>query len=232
MSSIGSVAVSREGPASGAPPAPVATLAVRARAALDVALSRVALASVVEATPHLGRPPAASFVAAVLAGSLSRDIVSSSAWTLATFGALARCSRRVVSSLVRDLAARGLVTTLGGVRARGLVLTVEGRDVLDRAPDDPAVVRTGGVTPASVEEAVRSGLVDALRTYRKERARLESAPEWRVLDEAALREVACRRPADVPALLAVPGIGPAKAARYGPDLLGIVAAHPARPSET
>ena len=49
-------------------------------------------------------------------------------------------------------------------------------------------------------------------------------PAYVILHDRALYEIAALLPDSVQALLAVPGIGLAKADRYGEDLLAIVAA--------
>ena len=52
-------------------------------------------------------------------------------------------------------------------------------------------------------------------------------PAYVVLTDATLAELAARRPVDVPALVAVPGIGQTKLDRYGEDVLAIVRGEPA-----
>ena len=48
-------------------------------------------------------------------------------------------------------------------------------------------------------------------------------PAFVVFSDATLREIARRRPTTDRALLAVPGIGPAKLAAYGEALIGLLA---------
>jgi ATP-dependent DNA helicase RecQ len=69
-----------------------------------------------------------------------------------------------------------------------------------------------------------SPLVARLRTWRSEQAREQGVPAYVILHDRALYEIAALLPDSVQALLAVPGIGLAKADRYGKDLLAIVAA--------
>lgn len=70
-------------------------------------------------------------------------------------------------------------------------------------------------------------LLEALRDWRLERARENGAPAYSVLTDAALEALAERRPSTERELLAVPGIGPGKAERFGPTLLALLAEHPA-----
>jgi superfamily II DNA helicase RecQ len=50
-------------------------------------------------------------------------------------------------------------------------------------------------------------------------------PAFVVFHDTTLAAVAEARPRDVPALLALPGMGPVKAERYGDALLAVVAAN-------
>ncbi|MCO4762275.1 MAG: ATP-dependent DNA helicase RecQ [Myxococcales bacterium] len=64
-----------------------------------------------------------------------------------------------------------------------------------------------------------SALVDELKAWRLARARTEGVPAYVVLTNKALFAVATHLPTTDEELLAIPGIGPAKVARYGADLL-------------
>lgn len=65
-------------------------------------------------------------------------------------------------------------------------------------------------------------LFEALREWRLERSFSDGVPAYVVLHDAALREIARRRPTDRDALGRVHGIGPTKLARYGDDVLELV----------
>ncbi|HRI93819.1 MAG TPA: HRDC domain-containing protein, partial [Accumulibacter sp.] len=64
----------------------------------------------------------------------------------------------------------------------------------------------------------------SLRAWRLAQAREQGVPAYVILHDRTLGEIAAVRPDSLPALLAVPGIGVAKAERYGEGLLAIVAA--------
>jgi ATP-dependent DNA helicase RecQ len=65
-------------------------------------------------------------------------------------------------------------------------------------------------------------LFEALRAWRADLAREQGVPAYVILHDKSLRELATRRPASLSGLLDVPGIGQAKADRYGEALLRIL----------
>ena len=62
----------------------------------------------------------------------------------------------------------------------------------------------------------------ALLAWRGEAARFSGVPPQMLLHDATVEALACLRPRTMEDLLAVPGFGPVKAARYGPVLLDIL----------
>lgn len=84
---------------------------------------------------------------------------------------------------------------------------------LNARPDAPAPA-TANATDAPV--------FDALRAWRSERAREQGVPAYVILHDRTLHELAARRPLSADELLSVPGIGQAKADRYGEALLRVL----------
>ena len=66
-------------------------------------------------------------------------------------------------------------------------------------------------------------LFERLRALRKELADRQGVPAYIVFSDKVLWEMAARRPASAEALLAVPGVGPAKLERYGRAFLEVIA---------
>jgi ATP-dependent DNA helicase RecQ len=66
-------------------------------------------------------------------------------------------------------------------------------------------------------------LFQRLRQWRAEVARRQGVPAYVVFHDRTLTELAARRPADMVALEALPGIGRSKLDRYGTALLEIIA---------
>ena len=67
-------------------------------------------------------------------------------------------------------------------------------------------------------------VLQALRSWRADAARASGVPAYVVFHDTTLAAVAEARPRDRPSLLALPGMGPVKAERYGEALLAVVAA--------
>jgi DNA helicase-2/ATP-dependent DNA helicase PcrA len=65
---------------------------------------------------------------------------------------------------------------------------------------------------------------EALRAWRKERSRADGVAAFIVMSDRHLLGIAERRPTNTGELAACPGIGPAKLAAYGDDLIGVVSA--------
>jgi DNA helicase-2/ATP-dependent DNA helicase PcrA len=78
-----------------------------------------------------------------------------------------------------------------------------------------------GVAPIDRDPAV----LDALTAWRTSAARAAGVPPYVLFHDATLAAVATSRPSTIDELLAVPGVGPVKASRYGPILLAVVARH-------
>jgi superfamily II DNA helicase RecQ len=66
-------------------------------------------------------------------------------------------------------------------------------------------------------------VMEALRAWRTARARADAVPPYVVAHDATLSEIAERLPGSLTALARVPGIGPARLDRYGPEILGVLA---------
>ena len=92
-------------------------------------------------------------------------------------------------------------------------------------PERPGPQRRREAVPApqavpSDPEVMR--LEAALREWRRERSRADGVPAFVVIHDRHLVAIAERRPTDRVALAACPGIGPAKLAAYGDELVSLV----------
>ncbi len=118
---------------------------------------------------------------------------------------------------------------LSWARRRTAATGREGRRSRSRFLDGlaPAPVRTVRVLPSEKPPPVpagdRSPLSNALRAWRTERARADAIAPFIVFHDSTIEAIADRRPATIPELRRVPGVGPMKLDRYGEEIIAIVA---------
>ena len=105
-------------------------------------------------------------------------------------------------------AKRHLALSWGGKPSRFLaeldIAAAPARKLREVEPDDP--------------------LYAALKRWRLERATADDLPAYVVFHNSTLAEIAGRRPRDLSELSAVPGVGPSKLERYGPEVLAVLEA--------
>lgn len=95
-------------------------------------------------------------------------------------------------------------------------------DLLDaRLPIPGSAVKAGAPPVPLDEEGER--VFQALRAWRLERARADGLSPYIVAYDRTLRLIAREKPRDLESLGAVPGLGAAKALKYGPELLEVLA---------
>ena len=95
------------------------------------------------------------------------------------------------------------------------------RERLRRLGKDTAGPGSGG----SDVSGTGPDVLVALHEWRRHAARAAQVAPYVVCHDATLAALAAARPANASELLAVPGLGPVKAARYGEALLALVARH-------
>jgi ATP-dependent DNA helicase RecQ len=126
------------------------------------------------------------------------------------FGALAAASEGEVTRWVRALEAAGALVEVES----------DGFRVLRARPG--VELPSFRTAPADVP-AEAGPLVAELKAWRTRRAREDGVPAYVVLHDATLHELAARRPGSASELAGVKGLGPAKLARYGGELLDVLA---------
>jgi ATP-dependent DNA helicase RecQ len=150
------------------------------------------------------------------------------------FGALRVWTADGIRDLLAALIENGCLRRSSGERPV-LSLTPAGHAVLD-GREDLEVEVEAEVTGAAQRD--RPGLGGAgaqlgedagerferLRSWRRAASQQAGVPAYVVFDDRTLRELAMRNPASAHALVEVPGIGPAKLARYGEEVLRVLAA--------
>ena len=155
-------------------------------------------------------------------------------WTnldqLPTFGLLQGTARVHIMSLIDYLIAEGYLRVTG--QYAGLTVSPEGVSVLkgehqvkrrqDVRSIDDRVKAGSPSTRDDLDEAQRT-VFEALRTWRLELARVTEIPPFIIFNDRTLVELAKQQPRNNAELMAVPGIGDAKAERYGKEVLAVIA---------
>ena len=125
---------------------------------------------------------------------------------------------------------RRRVVVLGdATRPSEFLAELDGTAPRHAAPRRPTVVSAPAPAPAPAKRREPAALspsaqpvFDALRTWRSARCKSDGVPAYVVASDATLREIAERRPASLPALSTVAGIGPTKLDLYGDEILAVV----------
>ena len=170
----------------------------------------------------------------ILRGKTTEKVQQFSHQSLPTFGVGANMDENGWRSVFRQLLATGLLHA--DAQAYGaLQLTATARPVLKgemtlslRRPaarvdkKSALAIRRANAAAPSPTSAADAPLVDALRAWRTGLSREQGVPAYVILHDRTLHELAARRPLSEDELLAVPGIGQAKAARYGKSLLDVL----------
>ena len=172
----------------------------------------------------------------LLRGQRTAKIESYGHDQLVTFGVGADLGADEWKSVIRQLVARGILypdpTAMGAFQLTDLaqaVLAGSQRVELRRAtkPAPRAAARAARREARPADGTSVSGedleVFEALRVVRRELADREAVPAYVIVSDRTLRQIATERPRDVTQLLAVNGIGPVKAERYGAPLLEVVA---------
>jgi ATP-dependent DNA helicase RecQ len=202
-------------------------------------LVRKALSAVARVHGRFGLGAAVS----LLRGSEDPRLVRAGLHETRTFGILREKSDEWLLRLLRRCVTPGWVDFEGAERPV-VRLTAEGAAVMRGEkparlllPPEPRARGRGAAAPSpaggkrraaaidadALDEAARARF-EALRAWRLARARAESVPPYVVASDRTLRDVAVQRPHDRAALEQCHGIGPAKAERYGAELLAVIGA--------
>ncbi len=133
-------------------------------------------------------------------------------WALARAegGRRSRRRSRFLTGLAPDAAPIGRAKVAGRCRICGGRLST------------PAEIKIGRCS--NCPSTADPDLVDALRTWRRQRSLDDEVPAYVVFSDATLVAIAERRPTDDDALLAIPGIGRSKLDHYGRDVIALVTA--------
>ncbi|MBL7154490.1 MAG: HRDC domain-containing protein, partial [Phycisphaerae bacterium] len=169
-----------------------------------------------------------NYTASVLTGSREKRIIENGHDALSTYGLLSDHSKETVHNWIDQLVGQDYIEKAGEYNV--LTVTPKGRQVLN-GQETPRLLRPAK-KPAKVSrvavdswEGVDQGLFEALRKLRKTLAGKRRVPAYVVFGDAALRDMARRRPSTPEAFLRVKGVGEMKSNQYGKTVLAAIKAY-------
>jgi ATP-dependent DNA helicase RecQ len=170
----------------------------------------------------------------ILLGRKTPKVIENDHASLTVFGIGDELTEKEWRGVVRQLLARGLLAVQGDYGT--LVLTQDSgsvlagqRQVLLRHEPAPAaravrVSKAGRAADAAAElPAAAAGVFEGLRTWRAAAAKEQGVPAYVIFHDATLRQIAAESPASLADLARISGIGEAKLARYGEQIIELLA---------
>lgn len=147
------------------------------------------------------------------------------------FGVLKAASKTQVDGFLEELVGLGLLRRGGEDEYFVYAVTADGRSAWkNRSPLPTAVPGArlaarpgppdGQLTREAAEEAA---LFERLRIWRRQQAQQQSVPPYCVLPDKTLHAIAVIKPSTSEQLLEIPGIGQARLAQYGDELIALLA---------
>ena len=165
----------------------------------------------------------ADYTAGVLTGSREQRILDSRHDELSTYGLLAERTKKLVRDWIEQLVGQGYLEKRGEYNV--LAITERGWRVI-RGNETPRLLKPAERVHKRIADdswdGVHRGLFDTLRELRREIAKEKSVPAYIVFGDAALRDMARRRPSSVEGFLEVNGVGQKKAQQHGERFVATV----------
>jgi ATP-dependent DNA helicase RecQ len=169
----------------------------------------------------------AGYTASILTGSREARILENGHDQLTTYGLLSHQHKRTVHDWIEQLTGQGYIEKTGEYNT--LTVTNKGWDMLKgkQAPrllrliQKPAQQKVAQVSRDSWEGVDRC-LFEALRVKRAKIAGTRHMPAYVVFGDAALRDMARKRPNTTERFLEVKGVGQAKCRQYGTAMINTI----------
>jgi len=187
--------------------------------------SLVTAQKILSCVVRLGERFGSDYTASVLTGSREHRILDNGHDTLSTYGLLSDFKKGIVRDWIGQLIGQNYIQKVGEYNV--LNITEKGWHVL-KGQESPHLLKSAK-KPAKVSKAagdswegVDKGLFETLRRLRHEIAQNKHVPAYIVFGDAALRDMARRRPSTTEALLEVNGVGEKKCLQYGQVVLDAV----------
>lgn len=177
--------------------------------ALSLRLNAEEESIILDFVGHLAKPAGATLVAAALRGSRAKLVLRRKLDENPRYGALRHLPEITLQDALQELLDRGSLARKG---KKYPTLWLADRPVRPRREGAPRVARTG--------------LSAALRRLRTAEARKRKWKPYQVFPDAVMEAILAARPASLEALEALPGMGPKRVERYGPQILSLIAENP------
>lgn len=202
--------------------------------------AQIILSCVRRVRDHLGYSVGIVLIVNVLRGAKVKRVLDLGLDKIRTYGVMAKVEPMRIRTYVDYLVSEGYLEITKEYQT--LVLTGRSDDVLFRketvlmpekvtqavkeTPETAAVpekTSQKAFVSKSVSEDIPEKLMTMLKTLRLELSEEEKIPRYMVFSNAALEDMARKRPHDMEEFLDVSGVGNAKAAKYGEAFLKIIA---------
>lgn len=202
--------------------------------------AQMILSCVKRVQDKLGYSVGQSLIADVLRGSVNQRVLSLGLNTLSTYALMTDIKRKQIQSYIEFLESSGylhadpvhrglsLTPAASGILFRGETLQMPVRLDTAKYTGKIAPQREKTYSPDSAEPEVEPSpydmkLYERLRKLRSRIAKEEDVPAYIVFSNAALADMALKRPQTLDEFLEVNGVGKHKAARYGEEFLAEIA---------
>jgi ATP-dependent DNA helicase RecQ len=180
---------------------------------------------------RLGEVAGPSYTTLILTGSREARVLEKGHDKLSTWGLLKEHDPRVIRNWIEQLASQGYLRKAGEynileVTPKGrLLLRGEETPRLLKPAEGPRVRRRESTTATKSWEGVDKPLFELLRNLRREIAQEKGIPAFSIFGDAALRDMARKRPTTEQAFLQVSGVGEKKCADYADQFLPVIQKH-------
>jgi ATP-dependent DNA helicase RecQ len=166
-----------------------------------------------------------NYTASVLIGSREKRLIENGHDAISTYGLLSDHSKDTVHNWINQLVGQDYIQKAGEYNV--LTVTPKGRQVLN-GQEMPRLLKPA-MKPAKVSkvatdswEGVDKGLFEALRKLRRTLAAKRGVPAYVVFGDAALRDMARRRPITQADFLKIKGVGETKSKQFGKAVLAAI----------
>ncbi|MCA9246550.1 MAG: DNA helicase RecQ [Planctomycetales bacterium] len=186
------------------------------------------LSSVVRQQQRYG----AHYTALVLQGSQDGKILSNRHDQLSTYGLLSKETISTIRDWIEQLIGQNYLQRVG---EHGVIqLTASGHSLL-KGEETPLLLKPNRKTKSRSKAARPTGekswegvdrpLFDELRALSRAKAREAGVPGWMIFNDAALRDMARRRPTTLEGFLQVKGVGRKKCQDFGDEFTSAIACY-------